>query len=117
MFIKFKVKDPLGGEPTTEICTFEGIRYETAPSLAILSTEHSLHDYLLPMTRDVYDRFVDELFTLVSKSLIKPGIMAIISGSPLIRVRHGSVTQVENPGVYGYALSSIYGGASWVQHP
>ena len=45
---------------TTEVSTFYGIRYNRN-GFAVLSTEHSNHDYLLPMDVRHYQRFMAEL--------------------------------------------------------
>ena len=108
MFLKFDSVDGIhqGIEmAATEICTFEGIRYDAELNLAILSTEHSAHDYLMPMTHENYAGFVETLYTMAAMSLMRPGLMILIQGSPLIRVKHGSAAQSDGTGEHQYKYS------------
>ncbi|MBQ9360705.1 MAG: hypothetical protein IJT96_06685 [Lachnospiraceae bacterium] len=94
MLIRFKtVNGKPGEEPVSEICTFEGIRYEQEAEIAILSTEHRAHDYLLPMRKAVYEKFVDTLYNTISRAMKNPGLMVEIRGSSVLRVKHGSLTR------------------------
>lgn len=107
MFLKFRSVDGLkqeNGEMPSEICTFEGIRFDAEWNFAILSTEHSAHDYLMPMEKDTYTEFVEQLYTMAAMCLMRPGIMVRIEGSPLIRVKHGSMTQWDRTEQYAYSL-------------
>ena len=107
MFLKFNARDGSKKENSPEICTFEGIRFDADSEFAILSTEHRSHDYLMPMDRDTYDIFAAKLYDTVSRTLMHPGAMAEIVGSPLIRVKHGSLTQWDRAETYSYDVSCL----------
>lgn len=109
MFIKFNATDGVKKEYSSEICTFEGIRFDIDTEFAILSTEHTSHDYLMPMTKDVYEDFAFELYNAAAKSLMHPGSMVEITGTPLIRVKHGSLTQWDKTEEYVYKLKMSSG--------
>ena len=76
---------------TTEISTFYGIRYNRN-GFAVLSTEHSNHDYLLPMDVRHYQAFMAELEEAVRKS---PGGIKI-TGDKVYRVRRGAMLHLED---------------------
>ena len=92
MFLRFMAVEGLGGKRAmSEICTFKGIRYDASSKIAILSTEHDNHDYLMPLEPKVFK----------------------ISGSPLIRVESGSDTVIPNLEEYSYSFELKYGSSSW----
>ena len=114
MKIKFNVIEHPADKPLPEICTFDGIRYDKESKLAILSTEHEAHDYLMPIaTEEGYIHLCEKLFSFMSKSLVRQGLMVIISGSPLYRVKHGSKTVISNPGDYKYQVDGHYDGTEF----
>ena len=105
MFIMYSTVNRLGEEDASkEICTFEGIRYEPDAEIAILSTEHIAHDYLLPMTKSTYEMFVRKLYDMISQTIKNPGLMIVITGSPVLRVKHGSLTRGSGVDHYRYGL-------------
>ena len=104
MYIRFKASDYMQKEVSTEISTFKGIRYDARGQLAILSTEHNSHDYLMPVSPEIYELMSSELYGCMSKALMRPGFQIEIVGSPLIRVPHGSHTKVDNVNDYHYEI-------------
>lgn len=105
MFIKYTTVNKLAGDDaSSEISTFEGIRYEQEAEIAILSTEHVAHDYLLPMKKGVYEVFVRKLYEMISETIKNPGLMIVITGSPVLRVKHGSLTRYGGMDQYRYGL-------------
>ena len=105
MFIRFTTVNKLAGEDaSSEICTFDGIRYEQEAEIAILSTEHIAHDYLLPMKKGVYEAFARKLYEMISETIKNPGLMIVITGSPVLRVKHGSLTRGGGLDSYKYGL-------------
>lgn len=104
MFIMYSTVNRIGEDASKEICTFEGIRYEQEAEIAILSTEHTAHDYLLPMRKGAYEAFVRKLYDMISQTIKNPGLMIVITGSPVLRVKHGSLTRNAGMDQYNYGL-------------
>lgn len=114
MFLKFNVVENPADEPVPEICTFLGIRYDKESKLAIMSTEHDNHDYLMPVESvKAYTYLSDKLYGYLSKALITKGLMVVIGGSPVFRVKHGSVTKIEDTEKYRYDMTAIHGDSSF----
>ena len=90
MFLKFKSVDGAriqSSDASDEICTFKGIRYDPERHLAILSSEQSGFEYLMPMDSTNYAQFVDSLYTMAAMALMRPGIKVCIKGGYVIRAR------------------------------
>ncbi len=87
MFIEFVCRDVSSDSEYTEICEFRGIRYNRQ-GFAVLSTEHSNHDYLLPMDRPNYDRFEKEVYDALDQKCL------VVQG-PIYRVRRGALLPAE----------------------
>lgn len=114
MFLRFMAVEGLGGKRAmSEICTFKGIRYDASSKIAILSTEHDNHDYLMPLEPKVFEGVVDQIHGFISQSMMKPGLVLKISGSPLIRVESGSDTVIPDLEEYNYSFELKYGSSSW----
>ncbi len=102
MFIKYECTDAGSSGTTTEICTFYGIRYNRN-GFAVLSTEHSHHDYLLPMSFQEFVRFSDKIAAFINKG---EKILSI-SGSPVYRVRRGAMLPLDNTDLLVYDVDSL----------
>ena len=103
MFIQLQVEESYSKDvkPSTEICTFEGIRYDSSSGLAILSTEHNQHDYVLPMDEATYLRLTQGICSLIGQ-----GVSLInLTGSPALRVKHGSRTNPDRTKQYSYKVT------------
>ena len=102
MFLIYDCIDVGSSKKTGEICTFRGIRYNVN-GFAVLSTEHSKHDYLLPMSQDAYLVFFEETTELIQENV--PCIR--ISGAPVYRVRRGAMLPMDDKTSYRYHVSAI----------
>ena len=102
MFIKYECTDAGSSGTTAEICPFYGIRYNHN-GFAVLSTEHSHHDYLLPMSFQEYGRFSEKIAVLIDKGA---NILSI-SGSPVYRVRRGAMLPLDNADLLLYDIDSL----------
>jgi hypothetical protein len=114
MFIKFNVIEKSTDEPVPEICTFNGIRYDRASHLAILSTEHSNHDYLMPVESvKEFTYLSDKLYGYLSKALIHKGFLVCLEGSAVYRVPKGSETKILNISDYKYRVKAVHDDVSF----
>ncbi len=85
-----------------EISTLYGIRYNRN-GFAILSTEHKNHDYLLPMTKEAYQAFLEEF-----RQQLKENAPAVeITGGQIYRVKRGAIIHVERLAHTAYHLQSL----------
>ncbi|MCR5249166.1 MAG: hypothetical protein K6E50_01015 [Lachnospiraceae bacterium] len=91
MFLSFNCIEALSGEIHPEILTVYGVRYNRN-NFAVLSTEHRMHDYLLPMKSDQYEEFVKELEKALAEA--KTGVR--LTGGEVYRVRHGAILPMED---------------------
>ena len=102
MFIKYECTDAGSSGTTTEICTFYGIRYNLN-GFAVLSTEHSHHDYLLPMSFQEFGRFSEKIAGFINK-----GVKILsINGSPVYRVRRGAMLPLDNTDLLVYDIDPL----------
>ena len=114
MFLMFRVIEKPMDEPKPEICTFAGLRYNEEGHVAILSTEHTEHDYLMPIQdKKTYADICQRMYHYVSKCMMKPGLQVQIEGSPLYRVKKGSNTRIPNAEDYRYTIKAIHGESSF----
>ncbi|AOZ95748.1 hypothetical protein [Butyrivibrio hungatei] len=60
MYIAMQCADS-NGMLNTEICTFQGIRYDTRYKSAVISTEHLNHDYVIPMEAKDYEAAASQI--------------------------------------------------------
>ena len=102
MFLIYDCIDVVSSKKTGEICTFRGIRYN-ANGFAVLSTEHSQHDYLLPMSQDAYLVFFEQ-----TTELIRENVRGIrLTGAPVYRVRRGAMLPMDDKTSCRYQVSAI----------
>ena len=87
---------------TTEVSTFYGIRYNRN-GFAVLSTEHSNHDYLLPMDVRHYQLFMEEL----EKAITLNPCGVRITGDKVYRVRRGAMLHLEDKRGSLYHIESV----------
>ena len=109
MFLMFDVIEYPEDERIPEICTFRGIRYDKESKIAILSTEHDNHDYLMPVpSTEAFRYMTRKFYKYLSKAILKPGLMVAIGGSPVYRVEHGSYTRIANTEDYKYTVKALH---------
>ena len=102
MLIEFLCQQTGNGIIHYEFSTFYGIRFNRN-GFAVLSTEHSAHDYLLPMDDNSYESFVKEL-----EHAIREGSRAVkISGDKVYRVRRGAILPLEDKRETNYRLEIL----------
>ena len=101
MFLSFDCLES-SGESHTEITTVYGIRYNRN-GFAVLSTEHRAHDYLLPMTKEDYDIFSEELQNAAAKG----AKIAKVTLGDVYRVRRGAILPMEDKLGVGYGVEVI----------
>ena len=79
------------GEIFSELATFYGIRYNRN-GFAVLSTEHSAHDYLLPMSGEHYTAFLEKLTSIMNNNV---SVVKITKGM-IYRVRRGAMLPLDD---------------------
>lgn len=89
MFLKFNCFSE-GNTESTEICLFQGIRFNKI-GFSVISTEHIRHDYLLPMDSSSYDNFLK----MLEKAIAVDAKLAEITGGSVYRVVKGSFLNVK----------------------
>lgn len=90
MFIEYVCHDTTG-ETFSELATFYGIRFNRN-GFAVLSTEHSAHDYLLPMSAEHYKVFLDKLTATMNQNV---SVIKITKGM-IYRVRRGAMLPLDD---------------------
>ncbi|WP_026507289.1 hypothetical protein [Butyrivibrio sp. MC2013] len=70
----------------TEICQFQGIRYDNRYKTAVISTEHSHHDYVAPMTETQYEKLVAQIAGAMNKAQV-----FYLKGGIVFRCRKGEI--------------------------
>jgi hypothetical protein len=56
------------------------------------------------MKKGVYETFVRKLYEMISETIKNPGLMIVITGSPVLRVKHGSLIRGGGLDQYKYGL-------------
>ena len=90
MYLKINCVDPFDNE-MVEICSFHGIRYDKLNRSVVLSTEHTNHDYVIPLEEDGYHMLVVELERAIAKGC---SIVALENGK-VFRCRRGEKRRTE----------------------
>ena len=98
MYLTFDCTES-SGDNHREIATFFGIRYNRN-GFAVLSTEHRAHDYLLPMTKEDYDVFSEEL----EKAIAGGAQIVRVTLGDVYRVRRGAILPMEDKLGVGYGV-------------
>ncbi len=90
MLLRITCVDPLDNE-ITEICSFHGIRYDKMNRSVVLSTEHTNHDYVIPLEEDGYRMLVVELERAIEEGR---SIVSLEEGK-VFRCRRGEKRRTE----------------------
>ena len=90
MYISMQCSDNCG-MLNTEICTLYGIRYVPRFRLAVLSTEHLNHEYVIPMTPQDYEVAVKQIHAAMKAH----ATMISIDSGMVCRGRKGEIRNVE----------------------
>ncbi len=101
MFLKFNCYSE-GNTESAEICLFQGIRFNKI-GFSVLSTEHIRHDYLLPMDRSTYDKFLTQL----TNAIASDAKIAEVTGGHVYRVVKGSFLNVKEANSANFGIKVI----------
>ena len=101
MFLKFNCFSE-GNTESTEICLFQGIRFNKI-GFSVISTEHVKHDYLLPMDNSSYDNFLK----MLEKAIAANANIAEITGGHVYRVVKGSFLNIKEAKSANFGLRML----------
>jgi len=86
MFIKMQCLDTYDFV-LPEICSFHGFRYDKVNRSAIISTEHTHHDYIIPLDEEDYHKLEQAIWEKISQGQQ----MIELVGGDVLRVRRGEI--------------------------
>ncbi|MCR5627987.1 MAG: hypothetical protein K6F99_11745 [Lachnospiraceae bacterium] len=101
MYLSFTCVD-VNGEINREICSFQGIRFNIN-GFAVLSTEHNVHDYILPIDNEHYTVLINNLENLIKTG---PSIIRLAKGK-VYRVRKNAMLPLDDKKEREYEFTGI----------
>ena len=102
MYIKMEIAR-LGKKDTyTEITTFYGIRQISEGDMAVLSTSHVNHDYIINCDSANYERLVEQL-TYILASPNHPQLIEL-KGGHCLRIRKGNLQKTITDKQYNFKI-------------